>query len=567
MGHAQEPPVDPVNDGFTPPVHIPPRIPRFDPGLPETLNGKFNSTQMIRSNARTGLRSVISDLTVPTQTGIFSSRTRTQDQATRVRTPNQSALVAPKRRKGIQDRISEMLASGSKTKSQHAPVRVENWTGAHQQARQIPRSPATDYRMQPVPRTARTASASRMMNRSPVGNENQMTQHSMTPNQRLPQKRLIQNSRVAPPMTRPVQNRDNTIQQVGLRQADGQDNSFIANAQGQFAPQTANDPAPDPKQAAIQFRQSMLNKKTQTQLPDLQQRPVSVLNNRSDDEITLEPLDDSFEEPMDLRTESPFEELDGYSSPASPSNSLRAIESTFSFQDEDEEQTEDATDLSMDDSENPLRRSCEDFRKQLLNDPLIDISLDISPPGNPDLFGENTVRVWRDQSGNELVRGSIADLRRGYVIIDSAAGGQVRVPYARLSDNDWLAISAYWRLPVECGLGAGNYVARCWVPQTVTWQASALCHKPLYFENRQLERYGHTHGPFLQPVASTAHFFSSLFFLPYNTAINPPNECQYALGFYRPGNCAPWLKDPFPISLAGATRQATVWAGIGLLAD
>ena len=191
----------------------------------------------------------------------------------------------------------------------------------------------------------------------------------------------------------------------------------------------------------------------------------------------------------------------------------------------------------------------------------------MSPLGDIDADSVNPFRVWRDQYGNELAQGTIADLRRGYVVVNSTTGGQVRLPYARLGDNEWLAVSEYWRLPIECGLGAGTHPGRSWTPQTTTWYASSLCHKPLYFENIQLERYGHTHGPVLQPLASTVHFFGKLFFLPYNTSINPPNECQYALGFYRPGNCAPWLKDPFPISLSGAARQTAFWTGFGLLVD
>jgi hypothetical protein len=38
--------------------------------------------------------------------------------------------------------------------------------------------------------------------------------------------------------------------------------------------------------------------------------------------------------------------------------------------------------------------------------------------------------------------------------------------------------------------------------------------------------------------------------------INPPNECQYALGYYRPGNCAPWLVPPIPLSVRGALVEA-----------
>jgi hypothetical protein len=310
--------------------------------------------------------------------------------------------------------------------------------------------------------------------------------------------------------------------------------------------------------------------------------PVSILK-KPDNELRVDAeteMDDAFEfDAAESTSIDDFESSDsGESDSWSPAgkNVLRDSNSRRYRQDspdslrlsapesEDENQLEssfDDDDSDDDDSKNPLRKSCEEFRTELLKRPLTEISLDISPPAKTDILGENKLRVWRGQDGSELAKGTIADLRRGYVIINTDSG-QVRIPYARLSDLDWMAISQFWNLPIECGLGNEQFAGRCWTPQTVTWNASSLCHKPLYFENVQLERYGHSHGPFLQPVASTAHFFTRLFFLPYNTAINPPNECQYALGYYRPGNCAPWLRDPIPISLAGVRRQSMFILGI-----
>jgi len=112
------------------------------------------------------------------------------------------------------------------------------------------------------------------------------------------------------------------------------------------------------------------------------------------------------------------------------------------------------------------------------------------------------------------------------------------------------------KIPHECELGYNLFAPRCWMPLTFTWKASALCHKPLYFEDVKLERYGHSSGPFSQPIFSAAHFFLNIAVLPYNIGINPPTECRYALGYYRPGSCAPWLLDPIPISPRGALLQA-----------
>lgn len=121
-------------------------------------------------------------------------------------------------------------------------------------------------------------------------------------------------------------------------------------------------------------------------------------------------------------------------------------------------------------------------------------------------------------------------------------------------------------VPYECWIGNEPYNVRCWAQTTFTWKASALCHKPLYFEEEKLERYGHSWGPLLQPLASGAHFVTNIALLPYKMGINPSTECQYVLGHYRPGNCAPWLIDPFPISLRGAAYQASaVFGGLYLI--
>ena len=94
---------------------------------------------------------------------------------------------------------------------------------------------------------------------------------------------------------------------------------------------------------------------------------------------------------------------------------------------------------------------------------------------------------------------------------------------------------------------------------TFTWKATGTCHKPLYFEDVQLERYGHSWNPVVQPFMSAAHFFVSVPLLPYKMGLNPPNECMYTLGYYRPGSCAPYMIEPIPLSLRAAAFEAC-WA-------
>ena len=100
-----------------------------------------------------------------------------------------------------------------------------------------------------------------------------------------------------------------------------------------------------------------------------------------------------------------------------------------------------------------------------------------------------------------------------------------------------------------------------WQPVTFTWKASGLCHKPLYFEQAHVERYGHSTGPITQPLVSGAMFFLTVPILPYEMGLHPPYECIYSLGYYRPGSCAPYYLEPVPLSLRAGLIEAGAWLG------
>jgi hypothetical protein len=120
--------------------------------------------------------------------------------------------------------------------------------------------------------------------------------------------------------------------------------------------------------------------------------------------------------------------------------------------------------------------------------------------------------------------------------------------------------------PYECLIQDGGMTTdRCWAQTTYLWKASALCHKPLYFEDEQLERYGHSWPPCVQPLMSGAHFFCTLPVLPYCMGVEPPMECIYALGHYRPGNCAPYMINPVPLSARAAVFQGAAVTGAALV--
>jgi len=170
-------------------------------------------------------------------------------------------------------------------------------------------------------------------------------------------------------------------------------------------------------------------------------------------------------------------------------------------------------------------------------------------------------RTWYDYDGQVVAQGRLIDLVFGTALIEQADGTRTSYLLRKLSDGDQAYIAEVWGVPVTCSLGDQGFEARVFADSTFTWKATGACHKPLYFEDVQLERYGHEWGPVVQPAISSLNFFGSFALLPYNMGIHPMNECQYPLGYYRPGSCAPWTLGPIPISLRGALSQASVVTG------
>jgi hypothetical protein len=171
-------------------------------------------------------------------------------------------------------------------------------------------------------------------------------------------------------------------------------------------------------------------------------------------------------------------------------------------------------------------------------------------------------RTWINRLGQVVAKGKLVGVAYRHAVILDESGKEVRIPLNQLGDDEQCFLAAWWNVPTECVLGDENHEGRDWIPSTMTWTASALCGKPNYFEEVQVERYGHTAGIF-QPAISGAHFFINIAVLPYKMGINPPNECRYALGYYRPGSCAPWMIPPVPLSVRGAAYQA---AAVGIIA-
>lgn len=220
-------------------------------------------------------------------------------------------------------------------------------------------------------------------------------------------------------------------------------------------------------------------------------------------------------------------------------------------------------------SKEPQPENCDPSREKARSSQIETISLDVSPSfavGVNDRGSEETkrkafaekapLRPWNDHTGQFIVDAKLIDLEHDAAVVQTASGRTQQIPLSRLSDPDLVYVSEAWGLPVRCGIHATPDAPRSFIPATVQWKASGICHHPLYFEELQLERYGHEVGPVLQPVLSSAVFFGNVLMLPYHVGMNPPWECQYALGHERPGNCMPWTMETIPYSEPGTFLQA-----------
>jgi hypothetical protein len=84
------------------------------------------------------------------------------------------------------------------------------------------------------------------------------------------------------------------------------------------------------------------------------------------------------------------------------------------------------------------------------------------------------------------------------------------------------------------------------VAKQVNWRPANISHFPLYFEDAMLERHGHVRWGCAQPLVSGAKFLTTIPLLPYISTLQPKCEPRYTLGHFRPGSCAPALKDHLP---------------------
>ena len=76
-----------------------------------------------------------------------------------------------------------------------------------------------------------------------------------------------------------------------------------------------------------------------------------------------------------------------------------------------------------------------------------------------------------------------------------------------------------------------------------------------------LERHGHERCGHLQPLASGARFFATVPMLPYLMTVREPCDCEYTLGYYRPGSSVPAMLQRPPYERHALIIESAAVAG------
>ena len=98
------------------------------------------------------------------------------------------------------------------------------------------------------------------------------------------------------------------------------------------------------------------------------------------------------------------------------------------------------------------------------------------------------------------------------------------------------------------------------IQSTARWTAPNFYHRPLLFEDVNLERYGNQTR--YQNITSAAKFFGTIPTLPYRVGQNPRCHRDYTFKHYRPGDCVPYQASHFELNHRGGFWQTLATAAL-----
>ncbi|MCS7166326.1 MAG: hypothetical protein RMI91_02280 [Gemmatales bacterium] len=106
-----------------------------------------------------------------------------------------------------------------------------------------------------------------------------------------------------------------------------------------------------------------------------------------------------------------------------------------------------------------------------------------------------------------------------------------------------------------------TYQGRAWPRLVSTIPAPITAYQPLYFEDKNVERYGWDAGIF-QPLLSAGKFYLDVALLPYNLGAQWPWSLEYNAGYALPGDPEPYRLYWPRLSCTGAALESLAVLGI-----
>ncbi len=113
--------------------------------------------------------------------------------------------------------------------------------------------------------------------------------------------------------------------------------------------------------------------------------------------------------------------------------------------------------------------------------------------------------------------------------------------------------------PDEPVLSNTPYYGRAWPQMKMIVPSHYVCHKRLYFEEVNSERYGWELGIF-QPIVSTGFFLKDFFLFPYHAGTEMCRRFDSSAGKCLPGDPVPYLLYPPELSATGTLAEGAVIA-------
>lgn len=101
---------------------------------------------------------------------------------------------------------------------------------------------------------------------------------------------------------------------------------------------------------------------------------------------------------------------------------------------------------------------------------------------------------------------------------------------------------------------------RAFPPMVEFVEPAYVCHRRLYFEQPNFERYGYDFGV-LQPAMNLGVFYYDVFMFPYHAFSDLHNCTECNVGKCLPGDPAPMLYTPERFSVTGTIGQAAAIVG------